>query len=180
MDLVERVKAILITPKTEWPVIATESGDAQYLFTNYVAILAAVPPVAMFLGYAIAGLGVGRALLLAIVAYVLYCVAWYVEGLVIDFLAPSFGGRKDLPSALKLAAYSSTAAWLAGVFYLIPPLAILSIVGLYSIYLLWLGLPALMKSPPERAILYTVAIVVVLVALGFVIVLIRGLLIAPF
>ena len=173
MNLVERVKAILLSPKTEWQVIEGEPGDANYLFTNYVAILAAVPAVAAFLGYSIAGLGLGRALILAIFLYVVYCAAWYVEALVIDGLAPTFGGQKNFPNALKVAAYSSTAGWLAGIFQLIPPISVLSILGLYSLYLLWLGLPVLMKSPPDRATGYTAAVVVIMfvimIIIGFIV-----------
>jgi hypothetical protein len=173
MNLVERVKAILLSPKTEWQVIEGEPGDANYLFTNYVAILAAVPAVAAFLGYSIAGLGLGRALFLAIFLYVVYCAAWYVEALVIDGLAPTFGGQKNFPNALKVAAYSSTAGWLAGIFQLIPPISVLSILGLYSLYLLWLGLPVLMKSPPDRATGYTAAVVVIMfvimIIIGFIV-----------
>jgi len=173
MNLVERVKAILLSPKTEWQVIEGEPGDANYLFTNYVAILAAVPAVAAFLGYSIAGLGIGRALILAIFLYVVYCAAWYVEALVIDGLAPTFGGQKNFPNALKVAAYSSTAGWLAGIFQLLPPISVLSILGLYSLYLLWLGLPVLMKSPPDRATGYTAAVVVIMfvimIIIGFIV-----------
>jgi hypothetical protein len=53
MNLVERMNAILLTPKTEWEVIDRETGDQTYLFTNYVAILAAVPTVAVFIGYSL-------------------------------------------------------------------------------------------------------------------------------
>jgi Yip1 domain len=174
MNLVERVKAILLSPKTEWPVIEGEPGDANYLFTNYVAILAAVPAVAALLGYTFAGMGLGRALIFAIFLYVIYGVAWYVEALVIDALAPTFGGVKNFSNALKVAAYSSTAGWVAGIFQLIPPLAILGILGLYSIYLLWLGLPVLMKSPPHRATGYTAAVVIIMFVIMFVVMLVVG------
>ena len=178
MNLVERVKAILLSPRTEWAVIDGESGDAGYLFKNYVAILAAIPAVALLIWSLLLG---GFGLVLAILAYILYCVAWYVEALIIDALAPTFGGRKDMPSALKVAAYSSTAAWLAGIFRIIPGLAILGIVGLYSLYLLYLGLPALRKSPPEKAIGYTAAVVVIMIVIFVVVVLVLGgLLIRPF
>src|SRR5712691_3978115 len=108
MNLVERVKAILLSPKTEWQVIEGEPGDANYLFTNYVAILAAVPAVAAFLGFSIAGLGIGRALIWAIFLFVMHCAGWYVAALVIDALAPTFGGQKNFPNALKVSAYSAT------------------------------------------------------------------------
>src|SRR5499426_3355103 len=115
MNLVERVKAILLTPKEEWQVIDTETGDANYLFTNYVAILAAIPAVCTFIGYVIGGwVGIGGALIFGILLYVIHCGGWYVAGLVIDALAPTFGGRNNLPAALKVAAYSATASWLSG------------------------------------------------------------------
>jgi hypothetical protein len=176
MNLVERVKAILLTPKTEWAVIEGESGDAQYLFTNYVAILAAIPAVSALLGYSI-GLGVGHSLIFAIFSYVLYCAGWFVAALAIDTLAPNFGARKSFPDALKVAAYSSTAVWVAGIFFLIPPLSVLIILGLYSIYLLWLGLPVLMKAPQDRVTGYTAAVVIAILVIMFVIALILGMII---
>jgi hypothetical protein len=165
MNLVERVKNILLTPTTEWPVIDRESGDTAFLFTNYVAILAAIPAVCGFIGASIIGVAGYRSgffggLMSAIVSYILAFVGVYVMALIIDALAPSFGGRKDFASALKLVVYSSTAAWIAGIFSLIPALAILGILGLYSLYLLYLGIPVLMKSPAEKSLVYTIVAIV--------------------
>jgi hypothetical protein len=118
MNLVERVKAILLTPKTEWAAIEGEPGDPQFLFTNYVAILAAIPAVCRFIGMSVVGLnmpmvgtyrvGVVSGLAGAIVQYILTFVIVYVMALIIDGLAPTFGGIKSQPSALKLAVYSMT------------------------------------------------------------------------
>jgi hypothetical protein len=174
MTLVDRIKNILLTPKTEWLVIEAESGDPGLLFSGYVAILAAVPAVALLLRSIFVGVPIVSALVGAIVGYVLYVASWYVEALIIDALAPTFAARKDMPSALKLAAYSNTAAWLAGIFRIIPGLAILSIVGLYSLYLLWLGLPVLMKSPPDKAVGYTAAIIVIMIVIFVVVSFVLG------
>src|SRR6266508_4022844 len=127
MNLVERVKAILLSPKTEWQAIEGEPGDANYLFTNYVAILAAVPAVAAFLGYSIAGLGIGRALFLAIFLYVVYCAAWYLEVLVINGIVATYGRQKNFPSSLKVAAYSTTSDLLRGICQLVAVVLVLSI-----------------------------------------------------
>jgi Yip1-like protein len=170
MNLVERVKAIIMTPKSEWLTIAGEPGDPQYLFTNYVAILAAIPPVCRFLGMSIIGVnmplvgtfrvGVVSGLASAIVQYLLTFVVVYVMALIIDALAPTFGGQKSQPDALKLAVYSMTPVWLVGVFLLIPALGILGILGLYGLYLFWVGAPTLMKTPADKSIAYTAAVVV--------------------
>lgn len=74
----------------------------------------------------------------------------YVIAIVTDALAPTFGGTKNQSNALKLVVYAMTPIWLAGVFLLIPQLRIL---GLYGLYLFWLGIPALMKAPDEKSAL---------------------------
>lgn len=170
MNLIERAKAIILSPATEWPVIERESGEPAYLFMNYVAILALIPAIAGFIGTSIIGVSVPvigtvrvpffTGLFSAIFGYVLTFVVVYVVGLIVDLLAPTFAGQKNSANALKLAVYSFTPAWLAGIFQIIPGLAFLSILGLYGIYLFWLGLPILMKAPKDKALVYTIAVVV--------------------
>jgi uncharacterized protein YggT (Ycf19 family) len=161
MNLVARVQAILLNPKTEWPVI--------------VAILAAIPAVCGFVGTSIVGVAGYRAgffsgLLGAIVGYILTFVGVYVMALIIDALAPSFNGQKNFNNALKLVVYSYTAAWLGGVFSLIPAIAILGVLcGLYSLYLLYLGIPVLMKSPDDKSLVYTVVAVVCAIVVSIII-----------
>ncbi len=182
MDIVERVKAILLTPKSEWLVIEGESGDPTYLFTNYVAILAAIPAVCGFIGASLIGIslpvigtvrvGIVSGIASAIVNYLLAFVMVYVMGLIIDALAPTFNGQKNQPNAL--AVYSMTPAWLAGVFSLLPGFRTLGIVGLYGLYLLWVGLPPLMKAPEEKSMGYAAAVVVCAIVISFVIAAIVG------
>jgi hypothetical protein len=169
MNLVERVKAILLQPNSEWPVIEREPGDAGYLFSNYVAILAAIPPVCGFIGTSIIGVGIVSGLLHAIVSYALTLAGVFVVAYVIDFLAGYFGARQNLDNAMRVSAYSPTAVWIVGVFNLIPALAILSILGLYSLYLLHTGLAALMKPAADKAIIYTVVVVVCMIVVWLVI-----------
>jgi hypothetical protein len=168
MDLVERVKAIVLTPKSEWLAIEREPGDPAYLFANYVAILAAIPAVCGFIGNLIRGVGIVSAIAGAIIDYLLAFAMVYVVALIIDALAPTFSARKNQPNALKLAVYAMTPAWLTGIFLLIPELRILRILGLYGLYLLWVGLPPLMKAPEDKAIGYTAAVVICAIVIAIV------------
>jgi uncharacterized protein YqgC (DUF456 family) len=174
MELVSRVKGILLTPKAEWATIDTESATVGSLYTSYIIPLAAIPPICTFIGMSLVGFNmlgvslrwpVSLGLESALVRYVLSLASTYVLALIIDALAPNFGGRKNQIQALKVAAYSSTAAWVAGIFMLLPALGILSILGLYSLYLMFLGLPALMKSPEDKAAGYTIVVVVCAIVL---------------
>jgi len=168
--LIARVKGILLSPKSEWLAIDRESTSVGQLYAGYIAIISAIPPIASFIGYSVFGISIpfvgtyrvpmGSALTSAITQYVLGLIGCYVLALVIDALAPTFSGEKNQIQALKVAAYSATASWLAGIFALVPGLRILGILGLYSLYLLYLGLPTLMKSPKEKAMGYTVVVII--------------------
>ncbi len=168
--LVERVKNILFTPIAEWDVIEAEPATVQGLYKGYICILAAIPAVAQLIASVVfphyslwGGVSVIGALVTAIMTYVLTLVGVYVTARIIDALAPNFGGQSNLIQALKVAAYSSTAAWVVGVFAIAPPVSGLRIIGIYSLYLLYLGLPKLMKAPEDKALVYTIVTIVVVV-----------------
>ena len=181
MDLVARVKGILLSPKTEWGVIDTEPTTVGSLYTGYIIPLAAIPAIAGFIGMSVLGynfLGttirysMGSGIERAVLQYLLSLAGTYVLALIIDALAANFGGQKSQIQALKVAAYSSTAAWVAGVFAILPALAVLGILGLYTLYLLYVGLPTLMKAPQEKALAYTIVVIicaiVVFIVLGII------------
>lgn len=164
--LIERVKDILLKPKEEWAVIDNESSTVGGILTGYVLILAAIGPIAMVIGQQVFGIygfkpPMQFTIVTAVITYVLAIVNVYVCALIIDALAPSFGGHKSSLKAFKVAAYSATAAWLAGIFQIIPMLAFLGLIGLYSLYLLYLGLPRLMCVAEDKAIGYTIVVIVV-------------------
>ena len=101
--------------------------------------------------------------------YLLTLGGVYVLALIIDALAPTFNGKRSQIQALKLAAYSMTASWVAGIFDLIPVLWPLTLLGLYSLYLLYLGLPILMKTPSDKAVGYIAVVIIIAIVLSMVI-----------
>ena len=172
MGMIDRAKNIIVQPRAEWTVIDTEPATVGGLYSGYVIPLSLVSVICATLGMVIFGISVpflgsikmpvGTALGGAAIRFVAGLVAIYVIALVIDALAPTFGGTKNSVQAFKVAAYSYTAAWVFGILAIIPALGIIGgLLGLYSLYLLYTGLPALMKSPPEKALGYTVLVVVV-------------------
>jgi hypothetical protein len=179
MSIVDRVKNICLTPNTEWPIIADEPATTADLITGYVVPLAAIGAVAGFIGRSVIGqttflgtfrIGLATGLVLAVFAFVMSIVTVFVVSLIIDALAPNFGGEKNSLRALKVAVYSYTPAWVAGVLQIVPVLGILAVLGaLYGLYLLYLGLPRLMKCPEDKAIGYTVVVVVCAIVLTLVI-----------
>ncbi|MFY9692675.1 MAG: Yip1 family protein [Xanthobacteraceae bacterium] len=177
MNVARRARAILADPVAEWAAIASEPGDPAYVLSRYVTVMALVPAVFSFVGACMVGVVVPNAGLMrtpvfnglfgAILGYVLSCAIVLVLGILINLLAPSFGGRRDFDSAFKLAVYSFTPAWLAGVFLVLPGLQFLTLTGLYGAYTLWRGLPLLIKSPGQKSLGFTALIVICAFALTY-------------
>jgi Yip1-like protein len=187
MDVLGRVKGILFTPETEWSAIEQEPGTPAYLFSNYMVYLAAIPPIAGFIGMSIIGVtvpGVGtfRVPLLAgvfaaAITYVLSFAIVYVVAIIIDQLAPRFDSQKDFGNALRVTVYSFTPYWVGGACALIPGLRFVgNVVAFFGIYVMWTGLPRLMKVPADKAFVYVAAAVVCAVVIMFMVALIANLL----
>ena len=189
MDLnkvIQRARSLLVSPRTEWPVIAAEPATVADLYRDYIMIVAAIPAVCEFvkvsvLGYAWHGFrvyrrGIGAGLATAIVEYAVSLLGVYVLAVIIESLAPNFAGQPNRVQALKLAGYSYTASWVAGFALLLPGLYVLfALAGaIYSIFLLYLGLPSTMKVVPEQAGGYTAVIAIIALVVGWIIALITG------
>jgi len=185
-NLIQRVQNILLTPKTEWPVIAGEPETTAGLYTKYILIVSALGPIAMFLKGTLIGtsvpfvgtfrMGMGAGISMAVLSYVLGLLGIFLFALVINALAPTFGGQKDSVQALKAAAYGATGAWVGGIAQIIPWIGwIVSLaMAIYSIYLLYLGLPHTMKAPAERAAGYTAVSIIAAILLYWIIMAIVG------
>ncbi|WP_431283681.1 Yip1 family protein [Humitalea sp. 24SJ18S-53] len=186
MDIVARAKGLILSPQSEWQAIAAEPvGDPIDLIKSYAVPMAAIPAICGFIGSALIGaflfrggmgmmgFGIGRLFVVMVLGYVLGLVGIFVIAKIIEMLQPSFGATADPRGAMKLAVYTPTAVWLAGIFSLIPPLSFLGILGLYSIYILYVGVPIVGGVPQERAVPF----ILVLALIGIVINILLGIVI---
>jgi hypothetical protein len=184
MNVVERAKAILLQPAQTWPVIDAEPATVQSIYKDWLVIMAAIPAVCGFIGLSLVGASVFGisyrepligGVVKMLVTYGMSLAMAYVMSLIVDALAPSFGATKNPVGALKVVAYGSTAAYVAGIFSLLPMLSMLGVlVALYSLYLFYLGLPAVMKCPQDKAIGYTAVVVIIAIVLSVVVGVIAG------
>ncbi len=173
MNLIQRVTDILLKPQSTWAAIAAEDSTPASLLPAYVLPLAAIPAVVGLIGmrhFPLVGL------MVAALSYALTVVFLFVMARVVDALAPKFGARPDPKQAFKLVAYSATAGFVGSALGIVPLLGILGLAAaLYSIYLLYLGLPALMQCPAEKQAAFTAVIVLCMLVAGFVMGLVQGL-----
>ena len=178
--LVSRIQGILLKPAAEWDVIDGEAATVPGLFTGYACILAAIGPIALVLQHLVfIHWTLPIIVVLAVLSYVTALVGVYIVGFIIDALAPSFDAQKNQVQAMKLAVYSYTAAWVAGILNIVPILGILALLAaIYGLYIFWLGLPKLMKAPAEKATGYAVVTVIVAIVVNAVIGAIVGAVIA--
>jgi hypothetical protein len=164
--LIGRVKDILFSPKATWEVIKNEETTRMTIVKDYLIYLVALSSVASFIGQALIGhttlIGLVRipffsGLAWAILGFILSLLSIYVAATIVNGLAPTYGAVKNDLAAFKAVAYSTTAWLVGGILNLIPRLSALAfLIGLYSFYLLYLGLPVLMQCPKEKALAYTI------------------------
>lgn len=186
MNIIQRAKNIIISPKKEWEVIKAETLSPIDMFTQYVVILAAIPAVAGFLGKAIFGirilgmhyrLPIGSLLISTVFMYIFSIVGIWVLAFAMDALAPSFGSKKDMNASLKVAVFSYTPAWVFGILSLIPQLDIIAaIASLYSLFVLYWGMKSLKEPAQEKMTGYFIVTIVVAIVIYFVISTIVGVL----
>jgi hypothetical protein len=173
MNLIERVKNILITPKTEWEVINGETATPMSLLTSYVLLLALIPAACTFLaGFLfLGGFGMKYFIFSAVVSYILSIVSFFVYTYALDLLAPSFGSEKNINKSAQVAAYSSTASYIAGFLNFIPVLgALASLAGfIYSAYLMYLGVGPLKKTPEDKKVVYIIVVIAIVIVAFFIV-----------
>ncbi len=174
-ELVARVQRLLLSPAAEWDAIDHEGADVARIYQSYVLPLAALAALAAFIGTSVVGIGGFRVglvsgLVQAIVSVAVSAGAVYVMALIINALAPQFGAKQDMGQAFKVAAYAPTASWVASLIMILPMLGIVALIGgLYSLYLLFVGLPKLMKPAADKAMIYTLAVIGCMIVVGVVV-----------
>lgn len=183
VGLIDRVKNILLTPRAEWDRIDGEAADTTKLYTGYVLPLAALSAICMVIGltmFSWGAFGVSvrfspvQAVITGVFQFVMVFVSIYVLALIINALAPNFGSTANQGQAHKVAVYASTASLLAGVFSIHPATGILGLLGLYSLALLFIGLPKLMKTPEDKRIGYFATVLIVAIVLNILIGVLAG------
>lgn len=175
-DLIARAKNMILTPTTEWPLVAAEPVTVNRLYQSYIIPLAAIPPVATFIGRLLfLHVSFGGALISAIVAYLLSLAAVYVLAFIAAKLAPMFGAADNFDAGLKFAAYGSTAAWVGGVFHIVPALGVIGLLfAVYGIYIFYTGVAPVMGVPGDKAVGYMIAWIVAVIVVMIVIAAIVG------
>jgi hypothetical protein len=172
MALVERAKNIIMSPKTEWAVIAAEEPNSGSMVTGYALPLILLSAAASLVGYGFLDSvwGINWGLYYAIMTIVMGLASIYITSFVVDALASSFGSQKNSGRAMQLVIYSSTPAWIGGILNIVPVVGIIgSLFGLYGIYLIYLGLPHTMKTPQDKIGIYMIVTLVVLIVVYIII-----------
>lgn len=178
MTLVRRAFAICVHPGTEWQVIAAEATPPREVLLRYflpLAVFAAFLSALVGWGLAInwqqdipwprLAQAAGSMLWTGVIFIVLFVsVNCLVAAIMLDGLAATFGATPDRAQAFKLAAYASTPLLLAALLRAVSsPLMFVATIAAaaYSVYLLYVGIPILMRAPVNRSLSFTLLVAVV-------------------
>ena len=195
--LIKHLAGLFINPSREWEAIRDNHTSLAGIYTQFVLLLALLPPIAAYIGTTQVGWQVGwgapvkltsgSALAIVVPFYFAILVAVYVVGKAIHWMATTYGADPTLEQCVKLAAFTATPLLLLGVTALYPLLWLNFLIGLvalaYTVYLLFTGVPIMMNISQERGFLFSSSVVtfglVSFVALLAVTVLLWGIGIGP-
>jgi hypothetical protein len=155
MSIAVRAKEIILHPRREWSIIDDETTGASALYARYLIPLAIIGSISRLVGLSLMGISLPLAgrIRIAIIGLIALLIGVYLLALLINALAPAFGRKRDMPSAARLAVYSGSPVLVAAMLSVVPGLMILQLIaGFYSLYLLAIGFPLLMKVAPRAAL----------------------------
>lgn len=164
--VINRAKEILSAPRAAWEQIKTEPLSGPHILWRYVAPMAIVPAAAFYLRFFF---GKGRIWVhfFSTAVYFLLCLALAPVGAhVLAVIGRKLAVEGESIDFQKLVAFSLTPAFLGGAFLLLPWLSGLTfLIAFYSLYLLNVGIPVLVRCPDEGALTFSVASMAVLYVL---------------
>lgn len=173
--MLSHVWGLLSHPEDEWKNIRKENCTVGKCYCSHVLLLAAIPPLAAYIGFTQVGWQVvtrevhrltpESALWIAGLSYLAILVAVFTVGKLIHWMGQTYGAKQTLPQCIALAAYTATPLFLIGVMLLYPVLWLNLLIGLpalaYTVYLLYTGVPIIMGIPKERGFLFSTAVLAV-------------------
>ncbi len=175
--LLEHAFGLFTHPDKEWDAIRKEHSAPRRLYVTYVLILALIGPICAYISTAHFGWTVGNerliklteisAFQLSLLTYLAILAGVFALGYAINWMARTYGAQEehDRSSALALASYSCTPLFLAGFALLYPVPWFNAMVFLaaaaYGAYLMYDGLPIVMRIPKDQAIMYAGALMTV-------------------
>lgn len=164
--LINKIKELLLHPAQLFQQVKEEQTTQAELTKTFLIYVAAIPAAAGFLGKVIIGQNIAlvryyhvpffAGLLWAVLLFAFSILGVYAIAFIVNYLSPKFGGAHDDLGAFKLTLYSFIPLFVLGIAGLIPALAGLYILGLYGVYLFYIGLPVLMQVPEDKALSFTV------------------------
>ena len=167
----KHVWGLMARPKDEWKSIRDEGCTIGKCYCSHVLLLAALPAIAYFIGTSQVGWVIGTksvrlstesSLYIAALTYLTMLVGVFAMGKAIHWMSQTYGAKQNLPQSIALAAYTATPLFLTGIMLIYPILWLNLLIGLmalaYTIYLLYIGVPIMMKISQERGFLFASAV----------------------
>lgn len=163
----KRAYSLIIDPTKTWQIIAQEQVDIRRLIQSYALPMTLIPVASTIIrvlfarGPFITLYFIFNLLIGGVVNYILLIAALLFAGWLVSIFAQYFASKTELIAAMKLVVYSTTPVWLCSIFKIFPALSVLALLGFYSIYLVFAGLPIILQTPPDKNVAFASSIVAI-------------------
>ena len=170
-----RARNLIVGPKAEWNVIQTELLGKDAIVKGYAVPLIMIMALCSIVGSIITVSNIGYAIIKALGIFGFTYAGMYISAIIINELTTSFNSKKDLDTTFKLVVYSFTAYFIiSALVFLWPPLGMLYVFGLFSVYLFWEGTTILLGTPEDNKVGFVVVSALVIGGIFAILYLILG------
>ena len=178
--LLKHLPGLFFRPEHQWREIRRSTVSVSSIYFTLILFLGAIAPVCGYIGTTMVGWSVGdgpviklttaSATKIAVVFYLAILIAVYAIGRMIHWMGDTYGFTRSLARCIALAAFAATPLMLVGAFLVMSNLWVIYLLGLpaliYSVYLLYTGVPIMLDVSKEKGFLLSSAVLAVgLVAL---------------
>jgi hypothetical protein len=174
--MIQHTFGLLVRPSAQWRTVADLPESSFKTLVLYPCFLAILPAVAWYYGTTQVGWTVGdhgETIKLTVASARQICILFYLTmvacvsiiGYFIHWMSDTYGAESTPTKGVVIAGLTATPLFIAGLVGFYPLLWLDMLVGVtavcWAVYLMYLGIPIVMKIPEERGFLFSSAVLAI-------------------
>ena len=174
--MIQHTIGLLLRPSKQWRVVAQLPEKSRNVLVLYPCIFALLPAIAWYYGTSQVGwttglqgnvvrLTVESAFQISVLFYLVMVGSVAIIGFFIHWMSKTYGAESTVSKGIVIAGLTATPLFITGLVGFYPTLWLDLLIGVvaisWSVYLMYLGIPIMMKIPEERGFLFSSAVLAI-------------------
>lgn len=174
--MIQHTIGLLLRPSEQWRIVAQLPERSRNVLVLYPCIFALLPAIAWYYGTSQVGWTTGlqgnvvrltadSAFQISVLFYLVMVGSVAIIGFFIHWMSQTYGAESTIPKGIVIAGLTATPLFITGLVGFYPTLWLDLLIGVvaisWAVYLMYLGIPIMMKIPEERGFLFSSAVLAI-------------------